>query len=248
MTVPEMLKMSQADLDDLFTQKPGGRHSRRVKPKGTAIVAPGHDLQRKYRQFRQSLCLAGQSLRPGKRRAAQQDHALRPERDHRQGLQGRELDGWQGVHRARLLRDFAPRPLDSRRDPRGRAAHLSRQSLLEQEAPDRFRARIPCAPNENSRPWPTQQQHRRQPITWWWRILLLVVLGLIIVGAFCLRHPLHPRRAGRLRPDRGAFQIRFVRRRARVRHSLLDLEGSAQIVSRVSAREKICRPGRNTRR
>lgn len=40
MTVPEMLKMSQADLDDLFTKSPAGNIPQ-GEAKGTAIVAPG---------------------------------------------------------------------------------------------------------------------------------------------------------------------------------------------------------------
>jgi len=40
MTVPEMLKMSQADLDDWFTKSPAGEIPK-GEAKGTAIVAPG---------------------------------------------------------------------------------------------------------------------------------------------------------------------------------------------------------------
>jgi hypothetical protein len=39
-TVPEMLKMSQTQLDDLFTESPVGEIPR-GEAKGTAIVAPG---------------------------------------------------------------------------------------------------------------------------------------------------------------------------------------------------------------
>ena len=39
-TVPEMLKMSQTQLDDLFTQSPVGEIPS-GEAKGTAIVAPG---------------------------------------------------------------------------------------------------------------------------------------------------------------------------------------------------------------
>ena len=39
-TVPEMLKMSQAQLDDLFTQSPVGEIPS-GEANGTAIVAPG---------------------------------------------------------------------------------------------------------------------------------------------------------------------------------------------------------------
>ena len=40
MTVLEMLKMSQAQLDDLFTKSPAGEMPK-GEAKGTAIVAPG---------------------------------------------------------------------------------------------------------------------------------------------------------------------------------------------------------------
>ena len=73
MTVPEMLKMSQAQLDDLFTKSPAGEIPK-GEAKGTAIVAPGTTYQRKHRELRQSLRLAGQSVRSGERRASQQDH------------------------------------------------------------------------------------------------------------------------------------------------------------------------------
>ena len=39
-TVPEMLKMSQTQLDDLFTQAPAGEIPG-GEARGTAIVAPG---------------------------------------------------------------------------------------------------------------------------------------------------------------------------------------------------------------
>jgi len=61
-TVAEMLKMSQQQLDDLFTQSPVGEI-----PSG-------------------EFCVAGESVRSGQGRFAKQDSALRTERDHRQGL------------------------------------------------------------------------------------------------------------------------------------------------------------------
>ena len=42
-TVPEMLKMSQTQLDDLFTQSPVGEIPS-GEAKGTAIIAPGTNL------------------------------------------------------------------------------------------------------------------------------------------------------------------------------------------------------------
>ena len=42
-TVPEMLKMSQTQLDDLFTQSPAGEIPS-GEAKGTAIIAPGTNL------------------------------------------------------------------------------------------------------------------------------------------------------------------------------------------------------------
>ena len=37
----QLLKMSQAELDELFTDSPAGRRSPTARPTGTAIVAPG---------------------------------------------------------------------------------------------------------------------------------------------------------------------------------------------------------------
>ena len=84
-TVAEMLKMSQQQLDDLFTQSPTGDIPS-GEAKGTAIVAPGTFYTQDIAEFHQSFCLAGESLRPSQRRFAKQDSALWVERDHREGL------------------------------------------------------------------------------------------------------------------------------------------------------------------
>ena len=55
---------------------------------------------------------------------------------------GAELARRQGVHRPRLLRHVARRPLDPRRDPPDRPRHVPGQGLLGQEAPDRLRAPV----------------------------------------------------------------------------------------------------------
>src|SRR5437667_678952 len=49
-TVSEMLKMSQAQLDDLFTQSPAGEIPS-GEAKGTAIVAPGTTYTQNIAQF-----------------------------------------------------------------------------------------------------------------------------------------------------------------------------------------------------
>ena len=59
-TVPEMLKMSQTQLDDLFTQIsvgeiPGG------EARGTAIVAPGTTYTQDMR-ISSIICVAGESF------------------------------------------------------------------------------------------------------------------------------------------------------------------------------------------
>ena len=105
-TVPEMLKMSQAQLDDLFTQSPVGeipkRRGQRHRDRRT-----GDDLHAGHREFHKPFCVAGKKFRSRQRGFAKQDFAFRTERDHRQGLQGSELDGQKRVHRPRLFRDFA---------------------------------------------------------------------------------------------------------------------------------------------
>ena len=50
-TVPEMLKMSQTQLDDLFTQSPVGEIPS-GEAKGTAIVRARDHLHAGYRKFR----------------------------------------------------------------------------------------------------------------------------------------------------------------------------------------------------
>ena len=112
-TVPEMLKMSQAQLDDLFTQSPVGEIPS-GEAKGTAIIAPGTTYTQDIAEFHKSFCVAGKSFRSQQRGFAKQDFAFRTQRDHRQGLQGFELDGQERVHRARLFRDFAARALGPR--------------------------------------------------------------------------------------------------------------------------------------
>ena len=64
-TVAEMLKMSQTQLDDLFTQSPAGEIPN-GEAKGTAIVAPGTTYTENI-AICESLRLAGKSLRPGER-------------------------------------------------------------------------------------------------------------------------------------------------------------------------------------
>src|SRR4026207_644614 len=50
---------------------------------------------------------------------------------------------------------------------------------------------------------------------------------------------LYPRRSGHVRGPGRTLQVRFNRRRARIGHSLLDLESAAQNVSRIPARENV---------
>ena len=112
-TVPEMLKMSQAQLDDLFTQSPVGEIPS-GEAKGTAIVAPGTTYTQDIANFINHFAWQGKVFDPSKGSFAKQDFALRTQRDHRQGLQGLELDGQKRVHRPRLFGDFAARALDPR--------------------------------------------------------------------------------------------------------------------------------------
>jgi hypothetical protein len=120
-TIPQLLKMSQAELTTSSSR--AGRRDPEREAKGTAIVAPGTTYSE---EIAASSSTSRGRARPSTRegRAAQPDPAARPERDHREGLQGAELARPEGVHRARLLRDVAPRALDPRRDPLDRPGHV----------------------------------------------------------------------------------------------------------------------------
>ena len=65
LTVPEMLKMSQAQLDDMFTQSPVGEiPSGEVK--GTAIVAPGTTYTQDIANFINHFAWQGKVFDPSK--------------------------------------------------------------------------------------------------------------------------------------------------------------------------------------
>ena len=84
MTVPEMLKMSQADLDDSFTKSPAGEIPK-GEAKGTAIVAPGTTYTQDIANFINHFAWQGKVFDPEKG-CCGTNYYLRPERDHRQGL------------------------------------------------------------------------------------------------------------------------------------------------------------------
>src|SRR5437763_15397917 len=64
-TVAEMLKMSQAQLDDLFTQSPVGEIPR-GEAKGTAINAPGTTYTQDMANFVSHFAWQGKILDPAK--------------------------------------------------------------------------------------------------------------------------------------------------------------------------------------
>jgi hypothetical protein len=64
-TVAEMLKMSQAQLDDLFTQSPVGEIPN-GEAKGTAIVAPGTTYTQDIADFINHFAWQGKVFDPGK--------------------------------------------------------------------------------------------------------------------------------------------------------------------------------------
>jgi hypothetical protein len=64
-TVPEMLKMSQAQLDDLFTQSPVGEIPS-GEAKGTAIVAPGTTYTQDIANFINHFAWQGKVFDPSK--------------------------------------------------------------------------------------------------------------------------------------------------------------------------------------
>jgi hypothetical protein len=64
-TVSEMLKMSQAQLDDLFTQSPAGNIPN-GEAKGTAIVAPGTTYTQNIADFVNHFAWQGKVFDPAK--------------------------------------------------------------------------------------------------------------------------------------------------------------------------------------
>jgi hypothetical protein len=64
-TVPEMLKMSQAQLDDLFKQSPVGEIPK-GQAKGTAIVAPGTTYTQDIANFINHFAWQGKVFDPAK--------------------------------------------------------------------------------------------------------------------------------------------------------------------------------------
>ena len=64
-TVPEMLKMSQAQLDDLFTQSPVGEIPS-GEARGTAIVAPGTTYSQDIANFINHFAWQGKVFDPSK--------------------------------------------------------------------------------------------------------------------------------------------------------------------------------------
>jgi hypothetical protein len=64
-TVPEMLKMSQAQLDDLFTQSPVGEIPS-GEAKGTAIIAPGTTYTQDMASFVNHFAWQGKIFDPAK--------------------------------------------------------------------------------------------------------------------------------------------------------------------------------------
>ena len=89
-TVPEMLKMSQEQLDKLFTQSPAGEIPN-GEAKGTAIVAPGTTYSQNIANFVNHFAWQGKVFDPAKGVLRNKISAIRIKCDHRQGLQGSEL-------------------------------------------------------------------------------------------------------------------------------------------------------------
>ena len=140
-TIDQLLEMSQAISTSCSRDSPAGPIPS-GEADGTAIVAPGTTYSPAIAKFVSTFAWQGKVFDRRERRPEQPHSAVRPERDHRQGLQGRQLARRQGMHRPRLFRYLAGRALDSRRDPRDRPENLSRQSLLGQAAADRFRSAV----------------------------------------------------------------------------------------------------------
>ena len=73
--VPQLLGMSQNELDELFKKSPTGEIPN-GEGKGTAIVAPGTTYTQDLAQFISYLHMARESFRCQERRTEKQDSAL----------------------------------------------------------------------------------------------------------------------------------------------------------------------------
>ena len=69
-TVPDLLKMTQAQLDDLFRSVPAGPIPS-GEAEGTAIIAPGTDFTPEIARFINHFAWQGKIFDPGAGRAAQ---------------------------------------------------------------------------------------------------------------------------------------------------------------------------------
>ena len=146
MTIAELKKMTQGELDDLFRQKPAGPIPS-GEAKGTALVLPGTVVTNIIADIIRIKIWKGKVFerdpkKSGSRRPEKQDPSPWPSRDRGQCLQGQELVRRQGVHRSRLLGDIVDRKEGARRDPGGRAGLLSWHRLLGQETHHRLCAGI----------------------------------------------------------------------------------------------------------
>jgi len=65
-TVPEMLKMSQTQLDDLFTGEIRLGKIPKGEAKGTGDSRTGDDLHAGHREFHKPFCVAGKVFDPSK--------------------------------------------------------------------------------------------------------------------------------------------------------------------------------------
>ena len=145
--VPQLLTMSQKELDELFTKSAAGDIPD-GEAQGTAIVAPGTTYSADLATLINHFAWQGKTFDGEEGTPEEPDPAIRVQRHHRQDLQGAELAGWQGVHRPRLLGHLAGGAVDPRRDPADRPRTLPRQGLLEPEAPDRLRPEVLTEPRD----------------------------------------------------------------------------------------------------
>ena len=123
LTVPELLKMSQKELDDLFTKSDPGPIPNGAA-EGTAIIAPGTTFSPEIAKFVNLFAWQGKTFDGPHGVLRNRILPHRAQRDRRRSVQRSELAGRQGVHRPRLFEDVARRAVDSRRDPAGRTRRL----------------------------------------------------------------------------------------------------------------------------
>ena len=126
--IPDLMKMTQAQLDDLFRQSPAGPIPN-GEAQGTAIIAPGTELEGIAAKFIHLFAWQGKVFDAGSGELRNKILPMGLKAIIAKVYKGHELVRRQGVHRPGLFPDLADRGV-SATNPPGRRRRLSRHRIL----------------------------------------------------------------------------------------------------------------------